>query len=93
MAKVYSCNKYSPIIANLHKCNIKKLALCRLLNMSEPRLNRLIADPSHLTVTHIHLMSGMFGMPSEALFYLLVRNKPSLKKGDRWYLDEQINKL
>ena len=90
MAKHYVSIKNSPIIYNLKGLNLTKTDLCKHLNIGGQTLNDYIEKPSTMRLETITIMAGLFGMTVERLVYLLLRNKPTLNKRDKfgkWYLE------
>jgi len=92
MAKNYVLNKHSPIIYNLNKNRLRKIDLCRALNIREITLNDYIENPDKIRLGDLRLMAGVFGINVLHLVYCLERNKPQTKKEDKWYIESVVNK-
>jgi hypothetical protein len=70
---------YSPIIYHMSKCNLSKADLCRLLDITYPTLSHWLGNIYAIPFGQLVKMSGLFGLPIEALVYCLVRSKPKVK--------------
>lgn len=92
MAKHYVSKKFNPILFNLERCNLTKNDLCNRLNVSRLTLNSYIERPDKLSLHQLYIIAGSFGIAPESFLYMLLRNKPTLKEADKWYIQEQVNK-
>ena len=77
---LYKPTKHSPILHYAKKNGYTKLSLCRLLHCARPTLERYIKYPYTLRVHELMLLSGIFGLPVEEFLYILLRNKPQIKR-------------
>jgi hypothetical protein len=77
---LYTPTGLSPILHYAKKNGYTKLSLCRLLGISRPTLERFIKYPYTLRLHELMLLGGLFGLPVEELVYIILRNKPQIKK-------------
>jgi len=87
MANLYISASENAIIYYMNKCKLNKSDLCRALNITYITLNKWIENPHNMKVSDIITMCGLFGISPECLLYLLIRNKPKLKKEHVKYVD------
>ncbi len=93
MAKHYVSTLNNPITYYLDKNKLTKSDLCKMLGITRITLNKWIESPRNITLSDILLMAGLFNVAPEQLFYLLVRNKPKIKKDHIRYLDSVMLKV
>lgn len=84
--------KHHPIVFQSNKNNLTPIDLCKILGITKNTLKAYIKNPGLIRFEHMMVMSGLFGLPVEELVYLILRNKPQLKRDDKWYLEELRNK-
>ena len=83
MAKHYKLTKQGTIIFQMTKNNLTKADLCRALNIGKGTLDGYIIDSDRLSLAQVRILSGLFGIHTERLVYLLTRNKPQVEARDR----------
>lgn len=92
MAKYHVNKANSPIVSQITKNNLSKFDICRLLNISLPTLNDYINNPYQIRFGDIHKLASIFNLGILEFVYLIDRNKPKLKKTDKWFIESKINK-
>lgn len=89
----YIVNKNnSPIISLMRKNKLQKSDICRLLQISQATVNNYINNPYLIRLYDLHLLASLFNIGVLELVLLLDRNKPTLTKENKWYLEEIKNK-
>lgn len=91
MAKYYEASKFNTILFQMHKHELKKLDICRALNIAQNTLDIYIREPYRLTLKEIVILAGLFGMQPEKFTYILLRNKPQLKNANSWQVENMVN--
>lgn len=82
----------------MKKNNLKKTDICRLLEISQPTLEKWIQKPGTINLKYIIMLSGLLNIRIEVLVYLLSRNKPKVNSNVKkhWLsedIDTEINKF
>ena len=93
MAKQYKITTQGTIIFQMTKNNLTKADLCRALNVTKGTLDGYIIDSDRLSLAHLRILSGLFGLHTERLVYLLTRNKPQVEGKDRKLKERAISFL
>lgn len=88
MTKYIVNNANNPIVSQMKKNRLQKSDICRLLDITQATVNNYINDPGLIRLRDLYLLSGIFGLNILELVFLLERNKPKIKKADKWYIDE-----
>lgn len=87
MSKYYVSTKFNPILFNINKHKLSKIAVVKMLGTTKDTFDSWIENPFNMRLEHIVKLAGLFNMTAEELIYLLIRNKPQLTQKDRWYLE------
>ena len=93
MAKNYEPKAHNPILYYCKKHNLSQNDLCRHLNISKGTLKNRINNPMTMRLKDIHTIASFFGMNVLELIYLLERNKPQIKKEDKWYIENVVHSI
>ncbi len=92
MARNYKPTTNSPISYQIKRNNLVKSDICRLLNISMFTLNSYIAEPGQIRFKDMYKLAAVFNLGILEFIYCLERNKPQLKKDDKWYIEEIIQR-
>ena len=76
----------------MRRNNLSKETLRLSLHVSEPTLRGYIKDPLMMSIKQLVVLAGLFQLPVELLTYSIVRNRPTLKKEDKWYIEDMKQK-
>ncbi len=87
MAILYNSKGNKAIMYYIKKVGCTKTEIAKLLDVSNATLHKYINNPYHMSFKQLMLLSGLFCCNIEELVYLMRKNKPQLKKDDKWYLD------
>ena len=88
MAKRWISQYKHPIIAQMIKCKLGKSDVTNALQVDRSTFDSWLANYLLIPLPKLLVLSGLFGLPIEELIYLLFRNKPSLSKEGKWYIEE-----
>lgn len=93
--KLNTMDQKHPIAYQARINHLSMLDMCRALNCSAITLRSYIDDPYLMRMRDMMILSGLFGIKSIELFYLLQRNKPSNKtnKEAKWYLKDLEDRM
>jgi len=69
--------------------NLSREDVCVAINVTQKTLTSYINNLESIQLKTIIPLAGLFNIPVEQLVYMLVRNKPSLNKSDKWYIEEK----
>ncbi len=92
MVRYYKNNANNPIVSQIKQNNLQKEDICKLLNISQATLNNYINNPYLIRLGDIHQLASIFNLGILEFIYLLERNKPKLKKEDKWFIESKINR-
>ena len=93
MAKNYAPFKNSPISHQIKKNRLVKSDVCRLLNITQVTLNCYINEPQQIRLKDLYKLASIFNLGILEFVYLLERNKPQIKKDDKWYIETIVSSI
>lgn len=88
MSREYITYAKHPIISLMKRNNLTRQDLCEGLHVTQKTLTGYLVDPSIMQLKQIYTLAGLVHTPIETLVYMLIRNKPSINKQDKWYLED-----
>lgn len=88
MPKRWKGTKNNPLMFQMEKAHLSKSDIVQVLRCELNTLNKHLDNPSLIPLGRIITLAGLFGMSTEELVYLLLRNKQQVSINCKWYIEE-----
>ncbi len=88
MAKRWISQYKHPIIAQMLKSKLGKSDVTNALQVDRSTFDSWLANFLLIPLPKLLVLAGLFGISIEELVYLLFRNKQTVSKEGKWYIEE-----